>query len=197
MKSDTKKLILTEKDILGRGTNKIVYYHPEDKNKCIKFSLDADDKSDLRYELIYRKACRDKVEKSTLLTKYFGTLETNLGTGHVFELVRDFDGKLSETFESLIIREKNSAKVREVLTLFKEKLFEEMIITYKIFPDNFMIQRLSEQEYRIRLIDGIGMHVLVPVPYFSGYVAMRRQKRVWEEFLKQLQDKFGFQDIVG
>lgn len=188
------KIILTEKDILGKGTNKIIYYHPADKNKCIKFSLDADDELDMQYELRYRKACKDRVEHSTLLTKYYGTVETNLGTGYVFELVRDFDGKLSETFLSLLLREKNSPKVFAALAMLRQKLSEEMIITYKIFPDNFLVQRISEKDFRIRIIDGIGMHVLIPLPYYSKTIAKYREKRVFDEFLKRLHEEYGLKD---
>lgn len=187
------KLILTENDILGKGTNKIVYYHPDDKNKCIKFSLDNSDQTDIKWELQYRRICRETVEKSTLLTKYFGTVDTNLGTGHVFELVRDFDGKLSETFESLVLREKDSPKVLEILSSFKEKMFEEEILTGKIFPDNFLVQRVSEQENRVRIIDGVGMHVIIPIPYYSKMLARRRQKRIWKDFLQRLPARCGIQ----
>ncbi len=185
------KLFLSRENILGRGTNKIVYYHPEDRNKCIKFSLDSSDETDIHYELKFRKICKGRVERSTLLTKYYGTAETNLGTGYVFELVRDYDGQLSETFLDLLLREKASPAVYKALAVLKEKLFEELIITYKLFPDNFMIQRISETESRIRIIDGIGMHVLLPLPYYSETVAKRREKRIWEDFMKRLREEYG------
>ena len=185
------KLILTEENILARGTNKIVYFHPEDVDKCIKFSLDASDETDMEHELKFRKICKSQVEHSTLLTKYYGTVDTNLGTGHVFELVRDYDGRLSETFLEVLLREKASPTVYKALAMFKEKLFEEQVITYKIFPDNFMIQRISEQESRIRIIDGIGMHVLFPLAYYSKTIAKLRQKRIWEDFMKRLREEYG------
>lgn len=192
----TMKLVLTEEHYLGRGTNKICYYHPEDKNKIIKFSLDSADETDMEYELKFRKICKGKCAESTLLTKYYGTVETNKGTGYVFECVRDFDGKLSETFEALFLREKNSPKVFEILATLRQKLLEEAMITYTIFPDNFLVQRVSEQEYRIRIIDGIGMHVLFPLPYYSKRLARQRQKCIFEKFIKLLRDKWGLQGEV-
>lgn len=192
----TMKLVLTKEHYLGRGTNKICYYHPEDKNKIIKFSLDSTDETDMEYELKFRKICKGKCAESTLLTKYYGTVETNKGTGYMFECVRDFDGKLSETFEALFLREKNSPKVFEILATLRQKLLEEAMVTYTIFPDNFLVQRVSEQEYRIRIIDGIGMHVLFPLPYYSKRLARQRQKRIFEKFIKLLRDKWGLQGEV-
>lgn len=185
------QLILKEQDYLGKGTNKICYYHPEDKNKCIKFSLDGSNETDMEYELKFRRMCKRRVAHSSLLTKYFGTVETNKGTGYVFECVRDFDGKLSETFESLMLREKNSPKVLEVLSTLRKKLLEESMITYTIFPDNFLVQWISEKEYRIRIIDGIGMHVLFPLPYYSKRLSRYRQKRIFNKFILLLRNKYG------
>lgn len=190
------QLILTDKHYLGKGTNKICYYHPEDKNKLIKFSLGSADETDMEYELKFRKLCKGKCAKSSLLTKYYGTVETNKGTGHVFELVRDYDGKISETFEALFLREKNSPKVFEILATLRQKLLEEAMITYTIFPDNFLVQKISEQEYRLRIIDGIGMHVLFPLPYYSKRLARHRQKRIFAKFIKLLRDKWGLQGEV-
>lgn len=189
-------LILAEEHFLGKGTNKICYYHPEDKNKLIKFSIDSSDETDIEYELRFRKICKKRVEQSELLTKYYGTVDTNKGTGYVFELVRDFDGKISETFESLILREKNSPKVYEILEELKERIFKESMVTYVIFPDNILVQRVSGEKTCTRIIDGIGMHVLFPLPYYSKFLARRRQKRIWEKFIKRLQDLYGLQKEV-
>lgn len=190
------KIFLCEKDIIGRGMNKIVYYHPKDKNKCIKFSLNNSDETDIQYEIKFRKSCKQKVEQSELLTKYFGIVETNLGRGYVFELVRDFDGELSETFETLLRRDIKSPKVFEVLEMFKEKLFEEVMIISPIFSNNILVQKISEQEIRIRIVDGIGMHVLLPIPYYSKTFAIIHLKKMWRRFMKLLREEYGLPSEV-
>ena len=158
--------------------------------------MDSADETDMEYELKFRKYCQSRCRQSSLITDYYGTIETNKGTGHVFELVRDFDGKISETFEAIFLREMDSPEVVEIMTMFREKLLEEAMVTYTIFPDNFLIQRISEQEYRIRIIDGIGMHVLFPVPYFSKRLARRREIHIFNKFIKRLRDKYGWQGKV-
>ena len=93
----------------------------------------------------------------------------------------------------MILRKKNSPKVREILTTFRKKLLEESMITYTIFPDNFLIQRISETEYHIRIIDGIGMHVLFPLPYYSKRLARHRQRKIFKKFMVLLRNKYGLQ----
>lgn len=187
-------LILTDNDILSKGTNKIVYRYPGDNTRCIKLSLWDD--TDVQYELKYRKICKDIVKNSSLLTKYYGTIDTNLGIGYIFELVRDYDGNVSETLKDFIFREKDVPRVFSVLKLLKKKLFAEKIITYKLFPDNVMIQRITAQEVRIRIIDGIGMHVFLPLPYYIEPLARQRRKRIWKRFMNYLCENYGLPDEI-
>jgi len=185
-------LYLSEKEFLGQGIARKVYYHPGDKNKCIKISIDGIQDADTREELRYRRICKKTVEQSSLLTKYFGTIETNLGTGHVFELVRNYDGTVSETLESLLLREKDDPKIHELLQEFKKTLFEEYVITQRISPWNLLIQHISEQESRIRLVDDIGMHrVLIPLIFFSKTLIRHREKKMWLIFTQLLHDNYG------
>ena len=48
-------------------------------------------------------------------------------------------------------------------------------------------------EYRIRIIDGIGMHVMFPLPYYSKRLARHRQKRMFKKFMVLLRNKYGLQ----
>jgi hypothetical protein len=187
------EVIFLDKSLfIGKGVYKKVYYHPEDSNLCIKISFDSSQDFDTREELRYRRVCKKRVEQSSLLTKYFGTIETNLGTGHVFELVRDYDGKVSETLESLVSREKDISKIYELLQKFKKTFFEELIITGQLAPFNLLIQRISEQESRIRIVDDIGMHrVLIPLTFFSKTLIRRREKKIWHNFVQLMHDKYG------
>lgn len=103
-------LYLSEKEFLGQGISRKVYYHPGDKNKCIKISIDGIQDTDTREELRYRRIC-------------------------------------------------------------KKTLFEEYVITQRISPWNLLIQHISEQESRIRLVDDIGMHrVLIPRTFFQKHL---------------------------
>lgn len=184
----------TDNDILGKGTNKIVYRHPGDDTRCIKLPLWDD--TDIWYELKYRKVCKNVVENSSMLTKYYGEVDTNLGTGYMFELVRDYNGNISETLKDFIFSEQDVTKFFSVLKSLRRKLFDEKIITYKLFPDNVMIQRISAQEIRIRIVDGIGMHVFLPLPYYIEFFAKYRIKQIWNRFMNYLCENCGLPDEI-
>lgn len=67
------------------------------------------------------------------------------------------------------------------------------MIIYTLFTDNFLIQRISEREYRIRIIDGIGRHVLFPLPCYSKRLARHRQRKIFKKFMVLLRNKYGLQ----
>ena len=96
-----EKVYLAEELLIGKGRNKDVYIHPENPAQCIK--INARDTKDHRAEMNYRKSRELRnLPPSALMVSYFGAVETNLGTGYVFERIMDYDGINSKTLEELI-----------------------------------------------------------------------------------------------
>ena len=94
-------LQLTEQLLIGRGAHKEVYYHPSNKKLCVKL-LYVEPDVDLERELYYRKIRDKRKQESVLLPKYYGTVATNKGTGYLFELVCDYNGKSSITLKDYL-----------------------------------------------------------------------------------------------
>lgn len=69
----------------------------------------------------------------------------------------------------------------------KASLFEELIVTSNMEDKNFVIQRVSNTDYIIRVIDNIGSPVFFPLAYYFDFFARRRMKKYWERFLDNLQ----------
>lgn len=187
---------LTNNLFLGKGWHKTAYIDPRDAHRCIKIvhhEHERGEDTDLAREMWYRK-CRDKRHlSSTLLTKYYGTVTTNMGTGYVFERVMDYDGKRSYDFkEFLDVQSKNNdieqAKkiVAEVLLHFQQKFLEEKIITTNMEYNNFLLQKTSAQSFRVRIIDNIGSPVLIPLAFFIDYIALEHCQRYWKRFINNL-----------
>ena len=176
--------------LIGTGDHKKVFIDPADTHKCIKVLFRTPDE-DLERELAYRKIREKRGMKSKLLTTYFGTVETNFGTGYVFEHVVDFDGSTSRTLAQLL---KNAVAdtrlvpvVTKVMCVFKAMWFEELISVSNVEPGNFMVQRYSETDFTVRIIDNIGSSAFIPLPYYFDCVAKFRTKKYWNRFLNELQ----------
>lgn len=185
---------LTDDLFLGDGNHKIVYAHPTEKNLCIKILRTPDD-PDFKKESRYRKALGDRADKMTLLTKYFGEVETSKGKGYLFERVIDFDGKNSQTMFNVLddtVADRKLLPATEKLLLdFKKTYFDEKFLLAGVDPDNYLVQRTSETARRVRIIDNIGIASFIPLPYYFDYFAIKRAKKYWRRFVEQMRTEYG------
>ena len=186
-------IILTNDLFLGDGNHKTVYAHPTDKNLCIKI-LHRPDDDDFAKEMRYRKALGDRADKMTLLTKYFGEIETSKGKGYLFERVIDFDGKISPTMLKILddtVADKKLLPATEKLLLdFKKTYFDEKFLLAGVDPDNYLVQRISKTARRVRIIDNIGTAARIPLPYYFDFLAMKRVKKYWQIFVEQMRSDY-------
>lgn len=184
---------LTNDLYLGTGTHKTVYAHPTDKNLCVKILHTTPDE-DFDRELRYRKALGNQADSKTLLTKYFGEVETSQGKGYVFERVLDYDGKPSKTIKNLFeetIRDKNFLPgLEKILLDFKRVYFEEKIPLAGIDADNYLVQKISPTETRVRIIDNVGTSALIPLAYYFDSFADKRAKKYWQMFVKEVSRRY-------
>lgn len=189
-----EKIILTDDLFLGDGNHKIVYAHPTDKNLCVKLLRTPDD-PDFKKEMRYRKALGKRADSMTLLTKYFGEVETDKGTGYLFERVLDFDGKSSPTMLNVlndaVINRDSLPELENLLLDFKKKYFDERFLLAGVDPDNYLVQKISPTERRVRVIDNIGIASFVPLPYYFDYFALKRGKKYWRRFVQLIRTDYG------
>lgn len=93
---------LTDDLLYGQGTHKKCFLHPLDNNLCIKIAYNKGGQRDLNRELNYLKVLKRHHKDYSILPQYYGPVKTNLGIGHVFELIQDYDGTKSQTLEDFI-----------------------------------------------------------------------------------------------
>ncbi len=187
-------IILTDDLFLGVGNHKTVYAHPTDKNLCIKL-LHTPDDPDFAKEMRYRKALGSRADKMTLLTKFFGEIETSKGKGYLFERVLDFDGKNCQTmlnvFDDTVANPKILPETEKLLLDFKKTYFDEKFLLAGVDADNYLVQKTSKTARRVRIIDNIGIATFIPLPYYSDYFALKRAKKYWRRFVEQLRLDYG------
>ena len=189
-----EKIILTDDLFLGDGNHKIVYAHPTDKNLCIKILRTPND-DDFAKEMRYRKSLGKRADSMTLLTKFFGLVDTSKGAGYLFERVIDYDGRSSKTmlkiFEDTVADKNLLPETEKLLRDFKRAYFDEKFLLAGVDADNYLVQRISPTERRVRIIDNIGCAAAIPLPYYFDYFAVKRVKKYWRIFVKQLRSDYG------
>ncbi len=118
---------LSEQSPLGTGRHRKCYAHPEDAQRCIKIVYHRGDGGDkeIRRELKYYAHLGRRLKDWSGIPRYHGTVETDCGTGYVYDVIADFDGKPSITlteFAEQCRYEEDIAQLRQLLKQLKRYL---------------------------------------------------------------------------
>ncbi len=190
------KQILQLDDTLlyGQGSHKKCFLHPHNKNLCIKIAYNEGGQKDLIREINYIDVLKRRHKDYSILPKYFGKVNTNLGTGYVFEIIRDYNNDRTQTLEDFItdlnLFSQNYSLIVRLLKELKEKLYKNEIITMVLFHENILFQKTDENNYRVRIVNDMGSAVLIPLEYHFKYFAHTKILRRWKMFLDVLRNKY-------
>lgn len=184
-----KEIIQLDDSLLyGQGSHKKCFLHPHNKNLCIKIAYNEGGQKDLIREINYIDVLKRRHKDYSILPKYFGKVNTNLGTGYVFEIIRDYNNGRTQTLEDFItdlnLFSQNYSLIVRLLKELKEKLYKNEIITMVLFPENILFQKTDENTYRVRIVNDMGSAVLIPLEYHFKYFAHTKILRRWKMFLE-------------
>lgn len=190
---------LKNDDVFNNGCHKKVYNHPEDPNLCIKIPYNAGGQQDIDRELLVRKKLQKRNIISQILPQYFGTVNTNLGNGYVFELIKDYDNSISMTLEDYlkdeILFKSHYNQLLENILFLKKRLFIENLILMYMSPENMIIQRLSPKESRPVLVNDLGSAALIPLEYYFDYFNKQRTIRRWSRFIDNIASRYSYPQV--
>jgi len=186
-------LVLKDELFLGKGKHKAAYIHPHNPKQCVKVPFKLPD-TDIDREAEYRAVLKKKNRKLSMLTEYYGEVETNLGHGYIYELVQDFDGKTSYALKELFLNhglaeEKLGVSELEIMARFRELWLEQCIVTSDTDFVNYYAQRISPTEFTIRIIDNLGTPASIPLAYWFDFFAKQRAKKYWKRLMQRYIDK--------
>ena len=147
---------------------------------ALKLRIIGGGQKDLKREINYIQVLRRRNKDYSILPQYYGKAETNLGTGYVFEIIRDYDGNKCKTLEDFITSNKlfseNFNLIVTLLKKLKSELYNNEIITMVLFPENIIFQQTAENIYKVRIINDMGSSVLIPLEYYFTHFA---RKKIW------------------
>ncbi len=182
-------IILKDEDFVGKGNERACYIHPEDKNKAIKITYENNNRKESKQTKLevnyYKELEKRRMTNFKHLPKYFGEVKTDKGAGFVVELIRDFDGEVSKTFE-YYLKKDGVLKYKKELEEYKQYFLDNCIIfNYGMMPKNILLRKNSETDFDLVLIDGLGDVTYFTFPNKIPYFARRRINRRWDKFIKK------------
>lgn len=187
-------LTLLEHHFIGSGANKKCFTHPNNEKLCIKIiysNNDGNSQKELQRELRYYQVLQNKNHSPKLLPNYYGEIETNLGIGYVYDVIRDYDKNISRNldyyFSSPDLLEHNFANICYALKKMKEEMLQENLITMGLYPPNILYKKENEKEATLVIIDNIGTGSLIPLEYYFNFFARARVLRRWKRFMEDIE----------
>ncbi len=177
-------ILLNASYFVGKGLHRECYIHPDNEQLCIKVVV-AGDLSESKREQSYYKLLQKRDICWDILPRFHGIIETNMGAGAVFDLIRDFDGEVSKTLEHYLSSEHlDSAEhpgIYQAIAVFKQELYRQSIITMTLSPKNIMYKKTASYEGRLILIDNIGNSDFIPI---CSYIDSLAKKKISRKLLR-------------
>lgn len=177
--------------VIGVGAHRACYIHPDDHQKCIKVIYKQNDPiapKEIKRELAYYKHLNSYLKDWRGMTRYYGTVETNLGTGYVYDRIVDFDGQVSQTITDrykIETLQDNWKELEEIVEKLEKYMWDNRIVTMALKPHNILCRRISENEIFPVICDNIGVATRVPVVLYSSWLCHRKQKKLFNKFEHQ------------
>ena len=165
--------------MIGKGANRICYQHPADSGKCIKIPI-SDSHKVQTLECKYLQKLKSAGIPWRHMSQYYGEIETSRGKGYVYELIRDYDNKISKKLTDYlgIVPEEyiEFEAILHSLAELKIFLLDYKIIVRNLRPYNILLKRPSHQDCIAMLIDNFGHHN--SLPHLSDHIAYLAHKAV-------------------
>jgi len=190
-----------------QGGNRLCFFDPQDNSRCIKIirpdrtpelrrkqkkfpknlkplSRFDENKNELMEVERIKKSVGD--EAFSLIPRYFGMVETDLGSGLSLEMIRDFDGKISLSLKQYLWVNGFTSSLKKAFALFSDSWSGLGMPSRDLLLHNIVVQQTKSQNkppevYRLVVIDGLGWSGLPVLYYFSKVLARAKARKKIEK----------------
>ena len=185
-------LVIDRSTLVGKGLHRECFVHPDDHNRCVKIVV-AGNSDENRREAQYYSQLASRGISWEMLTRFHGLVETSLGEGAVFDLVRDYNGEVSRTLDYYLdsedLRQLCGTALVEALNALKNYLLANSVITMTLKAQNVLFQQTMEHQGKLVIVDNVGNSDFIPITNYSPYLARLKIRRKWRRFEQSLNKK--------
>ncbi len=181
--------------LISKGTLRICYEHPVDKQLVIKVAIDNSKEGNRANTKEWKAAAAfsDEHRQLPFISNCHGFVYTNLGKGLVCDCIRDYDGSISGTIWDYIIfkEECDVAYIQQVMRKFCDALISQNIRLYDLNPKNIALrlqQDGSFQPFAIDLKGHLDNQELVPISSYISFFSRRKLKRRSTQLIDRILD---------
>ena len=175
--------------LVGKGLHRECFVHPHNPDHCIKIVV-AGNSDENRREAKYYSLLAGRGISWEMLTRFHGLVETNLGEGAVFDLVRDYDGEVSQTLTHYLdsgqLTDLDGQTLAQAFKALRFYLLENRVITMTLKTKNILFQKMEGGEGKLVIVDNVGNSDFIPITNYSAWLARLKIQRKWRRFEQDL-----------
>lgn len=168
---------LNETFLIGEGCDKLCYFHPENKNQCIKI---LKKKQSAEKRIIREMKALTHLQRKKNPPSYISycreKVETSLGIGYVFDYIKP----AADTLEQL-----NGEILKTKIEELYARCLKDAVILTDMHLDNFILA----ENGKMHIIDGLGCGEFIPICYWSKFFARAKIKRKFDKLLERLEKR--------
>jgi hypothetical protein len=188
----SEKLQLSPQYFVVEGIDRKCFRHPDDETLCIKVLHSDTESGQFKREIRYYARLQRRGVDFRHLTPYRGMIDTSLGKGAIFDLVRDDDARISRSLHYYLSRNDRqfNAWIVDEIEYLKQSFYDQWIVFHDLNPTNILVRRLGFDEFRLVVIDGVGHNLFFPLASYSSAFARKKLVRAWNRRYRQWYSAF-------
>ncbi len=170
--------------LIAKSIGITIYSHPDNPNQCLKIvhhkSIDEN-----KIDIKYHQHLQNRGASFKHVARFQGEQNTNKGNAVVFELIKDYDGKISKTLQYyLLTPRKFDQLIAEHLLILKQYLLTERIVFKDLNPNNIVLCRINATDITLIIVDGLASRNLIPIAHYVNFFAVSMIKRRWRKTIE-------------
>ncbi|OUR65482.1 hypothetical protein A9Q79_00350 [Methylophaga sp. 42_25_T18] len=182
-------ITLNASEKFGKGLHRECFVHPDNDNLCIKVVTYGNQQETKREQGYYKQLQKRNVAWD-LLPKFHGNVETSMGQGAIFDLIRDPDGQISKTLEYYLDDKDfvltHRQQLESALAELRQYLLKYNIMSMAMKPKNILYQLSKSGQGKLFIIDNIGNSDFIPICNYVPFLANKKIVRRWNRFIFKL-----------
>jgi len=179
---------LKDAHYIGEGEIRFCYEHPKDTALCIKIPRKETTRMYTNKELTYFKKLSKRNKKLydyVFYSDFHKEVETNLGLGQIFDLIRDeTTGDISKTLEHYLKNDTafSDNKLEAALLRLKQQMIKHRIFTRDLRARNLCCKVNKDKSIELVIIDGIGHRDFFPFADWFTYFTKKKIERTFTKW---------------
>ncbi len=186
------KILINDSDLIGKGSNRLVYAFPNDLSRCIKVPKPGRHrhKHQEREVRFYEQLKKNRVPTDHI-SRYLGTVETNFGTGYIYDAIRDANGQISDKLKTMSLNNRERVpEYLQVIETIEDYLFDNLISFYEVNPSNIVCRINDNGALEPFIVDGLGEKVAIPIVNYSRKLRRLTIRRRWLRQIESMKIRF-------